>query len=151
MVMGCHTPRAHTNKFLLRCTLGASHANKMGRCKCCEACAKSTCSLVVVMAKHTLDTLMVVFTWSMQIMLGGHFPTKKHDGTPLDKFRAEVSKLPFLFASVILQVRGDWQFYNECLGFPAWDALQLCSFVGCAGPARMGVFLAIGHNLHHGG
>ena len=57
--------------------------------------------------KDTLDPLMVVFSWSMQIMLGGHFPAKRHDGTPLAKFWADVSKLPLHFTAVLLQAKGD--------------------------------------------
>ena len=90
----------------------------------------------------------MVFNWSMQIMLGGIFPAKRHDGTPLDKFRAKVSKLPLHFTAVLLQATVDWQFLQCVAGFlPAWNSVQLCQ----GQPTWEEMLFTIVHNLHHGG
>ena len=75
---------------------------------------------------HTLGPWMSVCSWSMLIVFSGHFPAKRHDGTPLDQFRAKVSKLPLHFTALLLQARDDWHLYNVFSGFPTWNSVQLC-------------------------
>ena len=50
MAVGCHTPRVHTNKFLLRCTHGTSYVRRIGKGTCFATSAMSICVMVVVMA-----------------------------------------------------------------------------------------------------
>ena len=67
---------------------------------------------------HTVDTLMIVLSWSMQIRFVVPFPTEIHDGPRVDKFRTTVSNLPLHCTAVLLQARGDWQIYNVLFACP---------------------------------
>ena len=72
--------------------------------------------------KHTLGPINECVQLAHAHHVEGYlFPTKRHDGTPLDKFRAKVSKLPLHFTAVLLQARGDWHVCNAFVGFPAWN------------------------------
>ena len=96
--------------------------------------------------KHTLDPVIVVFNWPMQTMMGGHFLTKGHDGTPVDKLRAKVSKLRLHFTAALLQSQG-WLAVLPCViwlsnlelsatllavqGQPRWEELLSQLFTIC--------------------
>ena len=142
----------HTNKFPLECFLGTSCVKIMAKSACFATRTRSIRVLVFAMAHTLLDPLMIVFNWSMQLMFlfGVLFPTKRHDdGTPLDKFMAKAVKLPLHFTAVLLQARGDWQFYDVWFGFPAWNSVQMCWLRGASQDG--GIDFTTVHNLHHGG
>ena len=74
----------------------------------------------------TMEALFAVFVWSMQILMGGLHPHKRHDGGPLDAARAQLGGHPLGFNGVLLQARGDWQWYNQVFHFPSWSSGSLC-------------------------
>ena len=74
----------------------------------------------------TLDPLLEVFAWSMQVLLGGRHPSVSHDGTKLDAARSAKCNTPLGFTGGLMQARGDWQFYNAVFSFPAWNSGQMC-------------------------
>ena len=74
----------------------------------------------------TLDILMQVFVWSMHALLDGQHPHERHDHEPLDDARKAKKGTPLGFHAVLLQVRGDWQWYMLFFGFPAWNSGRLC-------------------------
>ena len=94
--------------------------------------------------------MIVVFNWPMQTMMGGHFLTKGHDGTLVDKFRAKVSNVAIALrcsASAKPGVAG-----SSTMCYLAVQLGTQCNFVGCARPTKMGgTAVAIVHDLHHGG
>jgi hypothetical protein len=74
----------------------------------------------------TMEALFAVFVWSMQILLGGHHPQERHDGAPLDPARAKQVGRKLGFHAVLLQARGDWQWYNQVFRFPSWSSGRIC-------------------------
>ena len=84
---------------------------------------------------NTFDAILSIFVWSMDILLQGHMPTKRHDGSPFNssknasndsKFRIDLAGKPIPFRAALVQVRGDWAFYNDCFGFPHWASENIC-------------------------
>lgn len=73
----------------------------------------------------TIDAILQVFSWSMQVLLSGQFPSHRHDGAPIDSKRHRLSG-PLGFHGGLLQARGDWMFYNSVFGFPHWGAEHIC-------------------------
>ena len=77
----------------------------------------------------TLDAIWEVLSWSLNSLASGKFPSENHVGAELDSQRASLKGL-FLadgLRGVTLQMRGDWQWYCQCLGFPQWNcALSMC-------------------------
>ena len=74
----------------------------------------------------TFNALFAVFVWSMQILLGGIHPQERHDGAPLDAARAKLTKRKLGFQAVLLQARGDWQWFNQVFQFPSWSSGRIC-------------------------
>ena len=71
--MACHLPRVHTNMFLFRCFLCTCCVRRIERGTCfCNLHNEYMC-VCGGRGKHTVDPLMIVFSWSMQIMLRVHF------------------------------------------------------------------------------
>jgi len=72
----------------------------------------------------TMDTLMEVFCWSMHVLLDGRHPHQRHDGGQLDPDRHAKQHKPLGFHGVLLQCRGDWQWYTQMFSFPNWASKQ---------------------------
>jgi hypothetical protein len=70
--------------------------------------------------------LLEVFAWSLQILLGGQWPALRHDGDPLDTDRAALAGQPLGFHGLLMQARGDWEFYSKIFQFPKWNNGQIC-------------------------
>ena len=84
---------------------------------------------------NTFDAILDIFVWSMNILLQGHMPTKRHDGSAFNssriesndsKLRISLAGTPIPFRAALVQVRGDWAFYNDCFGFPHWASENIC-------------------------
>jgi hypothetical protein len=84
---------------------------------------------------NTFDAILSIFAWSMDILLRGKMLTKRHDGSPFasskddsndSKFRIDLAGKPIPFRAALVQVRGDWAFYNDCFGFPHWASESIC-------------------------
>ena len=74
----------------------------------------------------TMDALMAVFVWSMQVLFGGKSPMARHDGTPLDPARAAKAGHELGFRGLLMQARGDWAWFHQVLAFPHWVADKIC-------------------------
>jgi hypothetical protein len=64
---------------------------------------------------HTYQELFGVFAWSMQWCARGLTPGTRHDGSP---FRADEIRVPggqIIPRACLLQVRGDWEWYEHAL------------------------------------
>ena len=67
---------------------------------------------------ETWHDIFAIIKWSLSILAGGRWPTKRHDGTPwndTDKSRKTPRKL---ILSVLVESRQDWKFAAEVFGFP---------------------------------
>ena len=77
--------------------------------------------------KETLDALMRLFAWSVNVMLDGVCPDS---GEPLaDGWRG-----------CLCQIRGDWQWYCELFRFPAWNSAERMCWI-CAASATIAALL----------
>ena len=83
---------------------------------CCCGCA----------GRCTLDALLDVYVWSMNVLLEGKHPCQRHDGGDLDGVRNANKSKPLGFHGLLLQVRGDWQWYSQVLNFPTWNSNFMC-------------------------
>ena len=74
--------------------------------------------------KETYPAIFEVLSWSFRMATLGQFPECRHDGSAwakTDKQRAKQhGDLPV--TAVLCQARGDWSFYKQVFGFPAWNA-----------------------------
>ena len=83
----------------------------------------------------TLDRLWHVFAWSMNALLTGITPSEDWDGHPIAGGGLFIANR---LRGALVQVRGDWEFYYQVLGFPHWKMPNAC--VGSAmHPTRLGV------------
>ena len=76
-----------------------------------------------VVAEDTFDDIMEVFCWSMKCLADGQYPSCRHDGQPwIQSDKARKSLKGGLPAKALLtEVRGDWDFYETLLKFPAYN------------------------------
>ena len=80
-----------------------------------------------VYTKATLDRIMEIVAWSFNTMAKGTPPAFDWSGRPLPSSSSSSTTLAGPYTGVLCQVRGDWQFYGELFGFPAWNgALRMC-------------------------
>ena len=74
---------------------------------------------------QTLDAIWKIFSWSVNQMARGKHPVVDWDGNRIPN--AIGSDLAGQFTAVLVQVRGDWQFYVEIFSFPPWNgAVRMC-------------------------
>ena len=86
-------------------------------------------------AAETFNAILDVFAWSMTVLLDGVMPKLRHDSSPFDsnskgagdsKFRINAAGQAIAVRCALVQIRGDWAFYNHCFGFPSWSADKIC-------------------------
>ena len=76
------------------------------------------------MAPSTLDELFRVFAWSVNVLLTGITPDRDWDGKPLS---GGCEYIAAGWRAALVQVRGDWEFYANTLGFPNWaTGVNMC-------------------------
>ena len=78
--------------------------------------------------RPTTDRIIEVLTWSFRCILAGEYPERRHDSSgwlPSDQDR---SKLHSVFGAkgMLVQVRGDWSWYNQVFSFPSWSSKAIC-------------------------
>jgi hypothetical protein len=82
---------------------------------------------------QTTYTLLEVFNWSMIVMFHGFWPALRHDGTnwcTTDNYRRSKSgKLGF--HGVLLQIRGDWMWYQAIFKMPTHTNQKFCFRCKC--------------------
>jgi hypothetical protein len=78
---------------------------------------------------HTINAIMRIFVWSLEVLLVGCWPTARHDNTPwdpnTDKHRRNRNG-QFKFRGVLMQIRGDWAWYKQMFGFKGWASESIC-------------------------
>ena len=81
----------------------------------------------VVLPKHlcldaTLNFILELFGWCLQQMLMGTFPDRSHDGSALqDPCRVKLSGKSLGFRALLVDLKGDWEFFGNVLQLPRWD------------------------------
>ena len=73
------------------------------------------------MVEGTLDALFRAFAWSVNILLEGTWPKKTYHGR-LAPNGGE--RLASGWKAALCQARGDWAFYTEVFGIPAWNCAE---------------------------
>ena len=72
---------------------------------------------------ETKKAILDVLLWSLDCLKQGKYPSCRHDGAawgPQDKRRSGLSgNLPA--KGILCEVRGDWDWLNSWLNFPAWN------------------------------
>ena len=80
--------------------------------------------------RHTIDAIVRIFVWSINLTFGDYFPATRHDLTPFtssaDRNRKKQIGTSLGFRSVLLQCRGDWAWFKELFSFPSWASKNLC-------------------------
>jgi hypothetical protein len=82
-----------------------------------------------VCGRDTHEDVLRVFSESMQALATGQYPTSRLDKQlwqrPSDNARAKLVG-PLGCSACLLELRGDWAFYSQVLGFPNWAAHRIC-------------------------
>ena len=94
------------------------------------------CSCGCPSGRCTVDAVMKVFAWSMQVLVSGHWPAARHDGEPLDKAHRHLAGKPLGFCGGLQQARGDWMWYQQVFAFPHWTADRICWKCGASQTGR---------------
>jgi len=115
-----------TNNHPQRSTAGTCLCDRDGKRHLFANIHKEFLCMCGCAGRCTMEALFAVFVWSMQILMGGLHPHKRHGGGPLDAARAQLGGHPLGFNGVLLQARGDWQWYNQVFQFPSWGSGSLC-------------------------
>ena len=80
---------------------------------------------------NTYNDIFEVTAWSFQYLAAGVRPGARHDNSKWlesDVRRAKNRNKPLGVRGAMCEVRGDWKFYNEVFGFPAWNTGGGCCF-----------------------
>ena len=79
--------------------------------------------------RHTIDAILEVFLWSLQALLFGAWPRKRHDNQPWrreDSHRKSKAGSAFGFFAYLCEVRGDWAWFKQMFGFKGWASENIC-------------------------
>ena len=83
------------------------------------------------MTNETMDAIFEVVAWSLRFLQIGSYPAHRHDGSawlPSDASRAKKTG-PLEFRAVLVEIRGDWDFYSKTLHFPFHNELDGCCWL----------------------
>jgi hypothetical protein len=73
----------------------------------------------------TMDALLKIFSWSMNVALSGQTPLIDHNNRPM----AGGSPLCGDYRAALVQVRGDWEWYCKIFHFGQWNEnVEMCPF-----------------------
>ena len=77
------------------------------------------------MVADTIDELMRMFSWSMNILLSGETPLTDYHNRPLSDRSVPLDPVDKM-RGVLCQCRGDWEFYRTLFYFGAWNQDHMC-------------------------
>ena len=79
----------------------------------------------------TMDAIFEVVAWSLRFLQLGRHPTRRHDGTELNGTDSARAKLdgPLPFRAVLVEIRGDWDFYSKTLHMPFHNENDGCCWL----------------------
>ena len=90
----------------------------------CERGCKGRC---------TIDAMLQLLVWCLRFLFMGRYPNRRHDGAdwlPSDNSRAKMGGRSFGCHAILMQIRGDWQFYKQVFGFSGWASKNICWLCG---------------------
>ena len=91
-----------------------------------SAVSKNHC----VDGRTTLEAMLTIFVWSMNICLSGLWPSVRHDGAVFhirqDQGRAAKAMKPLRFKALLVEFRADWSWLKQVLSFPSWSNKFIC-------------------------
>ena len=73
--------------------------------------------------KKTFECIFKVLQWSYKILLGGVFPSCRHDGQPFtnsDSYRTKLAHKSIGIKACLAEFRADWACYKDVLDFQSW-------------------------------
>lgn len=77
--------------------------------------------------RHTYNSILKVFAWSMGMLIVGTVSAFLPDGSRWsDCKRLMKPGLKLGFHALLLQCRGDWPFLRSLFGFPSWSSHSIC-------------------------
>ena len=88
-----------------------------------------------VLPKHfclpeTFDFMFQLFGWSLKCMFLGQFPSSRHDGTPFEEgYRKALCGQELGFRALLVEVKGDWEFFSDILHLPRWNNVEGICFL----------------------
>jgi hypothetical protein len=89
------------------------------------AVPKSFCS-----GRDTHEDILKIFTQSMVILSQRNYPSVRLDGQawirPEDNLRAKLQGDKLGCGACLIELRGDWAYYNQVFGFPSWASHRIC-------------------------
>jgi hypothetical protein len=77
------------------------------------------------MVPTTLDAALRIMSWSFNALLDGQTPTHDHLDRPMLGGNAPLANN---WKAALMQVRGDWQLFCQCFGFPQWNGAERMCF-----------------------
>jgi len=77
--------------------------------------------------RHTWNALLLVFAWSVKMLLAGTVSCYLPDGQAIAEHdRNLVPGFKLCCRAVLMQCRGDWPFLKQLFAFPAWNSDCIC-------------------------
>ena len=82
-------------------------------------------------AHETMDAVFDVVAWSLRFLHIGVHPDERHDRSPWDHSDASRKKKTGAlgFRAVVVEIRGDWDFYSKTLHFPFHNENDGCCWL----------------------
>ena len=78
------------------------------------------------MCEGSMDRVLHIFAWSMNVLLSGQTPHRDWDNRRLDGGGVDLAGG---FCGCLTQIRGGWEWYCQIVGFPRWiEAARMCPF-----------------------
>ena len=78
--------------------------------------------------RDTYEDILAVFAADMKLLASGHYAGQRHDGKPwrsTDNARSSAHG-PLPHNACLIELRGDWAYYNNVFGFPSWASTRMC-------------------------
>ena len=73
-------------------------------------------------SQQTMDFVLELLGWSLQQMFVGTFPSSCHDGSAFEEaYRQKLSGTSLGYRGLLLEIKGDWEFFSNGLHLPRWD------------------------------
>ena len=86
---------------------------------------------------ETADDICQVLCWSLECLARGTFPSRRHDGTPWNRFdvwRKRKASRSIGVKAALVEIRGDWKMLQETFRLPSWSSATNICFKCSAGP-----------------
>ena len=85
-----------------------------------------------------MDFVLELFGWSLKQMMLGKFPLVMHNGEPFaDKYRQSLAGKPIGVQAILVELKGDWEFFADILHLPRWNNTEGLCFLCRATKAHL--------------